>query len=385
MLDIPIVLGSATPSLDTLHNLGKSHFHHHRLTRRPGAAVAPQIRLIDSSKVNLNDGCSPQLLQAMRQHLDQCGQVLLFLNRRGFAPVVRCHSCGWDAMCHQCDARMTLHQSINRLICHHCGHTVALPASCPDCAQPEIRHYGIGTERLQQFLQSHFTETPVIRVDRDSVSDAAQMHKLLQPVRDGEPCILLGTQMIAKGHDYPNITLVGIIDADQALHSGFYRAGERLVQTVLQVAGRAGRAERPGLALLQTAFPEHELMRNLCRQDYAALVQPLLDERKLLGFPPFARVVTLVADALELDPALQRLQAIHDAFIALPNRAGVRAVGPIPALMTRRIGRYRAQLSLLADDARALRQVLNALLPEIQRVRNSQRLRLVVEVDPLDL
>ena len=385
MLGISVLLGSATPALETLYNLSRPHYYHHLLRQRPAAATPPQIQLIDSARVNLTSGCSPQLLQAMRQHLQQGGQVLLFLNRRGFAPVIMCHECGWQALCHQCDARMTLHQSINRMVCHHCGYAEPVVKSCPDCGEKEIRHYGIGTEQLQQFIQQAFADIPVIRIDRDSISNARQMEQMLQPVREAEPCILIGTQMLAKGHDYPDITLVGILDSDQALYSSFYRATERLIQTVLQVSGRAGRASKRGQALLQTAFPEHELMQALCHQDYSELVQPIMQERQMIGFPPYVRVITLSADALELNLAMNRLQQIHRVLMALDQASAIKVVGPIPALMTRRIGRYRAQLSLLGGDIRLLRQVLHQLLPEIQRVKNSQRLRLVIEVDPLDL
>ncbi len=385
MLNVSVVLGSATPSLETLYNLSKPHFFHHLLKQRPGGAESPPIQLVDCGSMNLNTGCSPQLLQAMRQHLQQQGQVLLFLNRRGFAPVVMCHECGWQAECHQCDARMTLHQSLNRMVCHHCGYAEPVVRSCPKCGEKEIRHYGVGTEQLQQFIQLHFDKVPVIRIDRDSVSNARQMENMLQPVRDGEPCILVGTQMLAKGHDYPNITLVGILDSDQALYSSFYRATERLIQTVLQVSGRAGRAKKAGQALLQTAFPQHDLMQKLCHQDYSELVQPIMQERQLVGFPPYARVITISADALELNLAMNRLHQIHKALMALEQISSIKVVGPIPALMTRRIGRYRAQLSLLGTDIRQLRRILNSVLPEILRVKNSERLRVVVEVDPLDL
>lgn len=385
MLNLTVVLGSATPSLETLYNLHKPHFFHHHLHQRPGSACAPTISLVDCASVNLNSGCSPQLLRAIRQHLEQQGQVLLFLNRRGFAPVVMCHECGWQAICHQCDARMTLHQSIQRMVCHHCGHSEAVPRQCPKCSEQKIRHYGVGTEQLEQFMQQQFDGVPVIRIDRDSVSHSQHMDRLLKPVREAEPCILVGTQMLAKGHDYPNITLVGILDSDQALYSSFYRASERLIQTVLQVSGRAGRATKSGQALLQTAFPGHELMQNLCRQDYSELVRPIMQERKLIGFPPYVRVITLSADALELTAAMQRLQQIASVLSQLDKPATVKTVGPIPALMTRRIGRYRAQLSLLGSDFRQLRSILNQLLPEIQRVKNSTRLRVVIEVDPLDL
>jgi primosomal protein N' (replication factor Y) len=383
--NIPVILGSATPSTETLSNLDRAHFHRLWLRQRPGNTPMPKIHAIDSSRVELDHGCAPQLLHAIERHLEQGGQVLLFLNRRGFAPVVMCHQCGWQAECHQCDARMTLHQSINRLICHHCGYAQIPPAACPKCAETAIRHHGVGTEQLQQFIQARFASVPVIRIDRDSVGSAAQMEHMLQPVRSGEPCILVGTQMLAKGHDYPHITLVGILDVDQALFSGFYRASERLAQTVLQVAGRAGRAHKPGVALLQTAFPQHPLMQHILGLDYDPVIRWVLDERRQVGFPPFVRAVTLVVDERSLEQALGVLDSLRQVLDELPSDSTVRVAGPIPALMTRRVGRYRAQLTLFSGSLSRLRARLKQLLPHIQRAARNRYTRVVVEVDPQDL
>ncbi len=385
MLDIPIILGSATPSLETLYNLARPHYRLHKLEQRVNRSPPPSIQLIDCSQQPLTGGCSPQLLQAIRQHLAAEGQVLLFLNRRGFAPVVMCHDCGWQASCFQCDARMTLHQAQNQLICHHCGHRLPMPVKCPDCGQSALQHYGIGTEQLQDFLQQQFTGVEVIRIDRDTVSSAQQVEHKMQALQQARPCILVGTQMLAKGHDYPHITLVGILDADQALYSSFYRAGERLAQTVLQVAGRAGRADKKGQALLQTAFPSHPLMQGLRDQTYAELVQPMLDERKLIGFPPYVRVVSFQVDALSLDLALDKLQQVRQLLMPLLSEDEIKLVGPIPALMARRVGRYRAQLTLMADNFAQLRQVLQQALPQIQALRNTRKSQLTIEVDPVDL
>ncbi|MBT3205805.1 MAG: primosomal protein N' [Gammaproteobacteria bacterium] len=385
MLDIPIVLGSATPSLESLFNVQKTHFRLYRLDQRVGQSKPPQIELLDCSQIPLNTGCSPKLLQSIKEHLAAQGQVLLFLNRRGFAPVVMCHECGWQSTCYQCDARMTLHQSVNKLICHHCGFSVMLPHKCPDCGTREIRHYGVGTQQLEEFLKSQFPGIDVIRIDRDSIKSAKHFEARMQPVRDAKPCILVGTQMLAKGHDYPHITLVGMLDSDQALYSSFYRASERLIQTVLQVSGRAGRAEKKGQALLQTAFPTHPLMLNLCRQSYSELVEDILQERKMVGFPPFARVVTFQVDAIELALALQKLNEVKQYLSEIDSGSTVKVIGPIPALMTRRVGRYRAQLSILANETHSIRVVLQQLMPKIQAIRNTQKSRLTIEVDPLDL
>lgn len=387
MLGIPIMLGSATPSLETLHNLEKAHYSHYRLTQRVNRSRPPAVELIDCSQRVLDCGCSQPLLQAIDEHLDSGDQVLLFLNRRGYAPVVMCHDCGWQAECHQCDARLTLHQSINRLVCHHCGYSQPVNDDCPKCHSSPVRHYGIGTEQLEHFIRQRFEGRRVIRVDRDSVgaSSANNLEARLKPVLDGEPCILIGTQMLAKGHDYPNITLVGVLDSDQALFSSFYRASERLVQTVLQVSGRAGRAHKKGRALLQTSFPRHPLMQGLMSQGYQELAVSILAERKAVGFPPFGRAVTFTVDALQLNAAMERLQQVRYQIDSKGPVAGVKIVGPIPALMTRRIGRYRAQLVLISPRLSSLRQQLERIWPFVQGLKNTASIKLVVEVDPIDL
>ncbi len=385
MLNIPIVLGSATPSMESLHNLTRPHFHLYRLDQRVTRSKPPEIELLDCSQVPLSTGCSPQLLQAIQKHLSAEGQVLLFLNRRGFAPVVMCHECGWLSSCFQCDARLTLHQSVNKLICHHCGFSVTLPHQCPDCGDKNIRHYGVGTQQLEEFLQQRFPETEVVRIDRDSVKSALHFEAKMKPVREAVPCILIGTQMLAKGHDYPHITLVGMLDVDQALYSSFYRAGERLIQTVLQVSGRAGRAEKKGQALLQTAFPKNPLMLDIRKKSYSELVEAILEERKMLGFPPFSRVVTFQVDAIELEMAMQKLTSLKQMLSDIDKPLSIKIIGPIPALMTRRIGLYRAQLSVMSGDIQAIRQVLKQLMPKIQSIRNTRKSRLTIEVDPLDL
>lgn len=387
MLGIPIMLGSATPSLETLHNLDKPHYRHHRLTQRVNRSRPPAIELVDCSQRALDCGCSQPLLQAIEEHLDSGDQVLLFLNRRGYAPVVMCHDCGWQAECHQCDARLTLHQSINRLVCHHCGYSQPVDDECPKCHSSPIRHYGIGTEQLEHFIRQRFEGRRIIRIDRDSVGSSAtnNLEAHLKPVLDGEPCILIGTQMLAKGHDYPNITLVGVLDADQALFSSFYRASERLVQTVLQVSGRAGRAHKKGRALLQTSFPRHPLMQGLMSLGYQQLADSILAERKAVGFPPYGRAITFTVDALDLEAAMERLQQVRGQIDQQGLIAGVKIVGPIPALMTRRIGRYRAQLSLISPKLSSLRHQLDRIWPFVQSLKNTATIKLVVEVDPTDL
>ena len=385
MLDIPILLGSATPSMESLNNSSREHFYLHRLTERPTSYPPPPIRLIDVRNAKLDTGCSPQLLQKIEQHLGDGGQVLLYLNRRGFAPVVMCHECNWQAHCAHCDSRLTLHQSLNQLLCHHCGYAQPQPIACPSCNNANIKHYGIGTEQLEQRLQLAFPKVPLLRIDRDVISGREAFAERLKTLQKGDPCILIGTQMIAKGHDYPAITLSVILDADQALFSTSYRASEQLIQTVFQVSGRSGRGTRAGEAYVQTRFPEHPLMQSLVKQDYREIATSVLKERKLLGFPPYTRVIMFRADALSLEQAMNKLEEIRQQLDSLRNQAGIQCIGPIPALMTRRIGRYRAQLCLISNDFRKLRTALRAIMPNIENITSTHSVKWMIDVDAYDL
>ncbi len=385
MLDIPIVLGSATPSLETLANCERSDWFRYRLDHRPTAFAPAQIELIDVRDSRFDHGCAAATLARIEAHLQQRGQVLVYLNRRGFAPIVMCHECGWQAQCSHCDARLTLHHSLQAMLCHHCGLREAPAEVCPECGHGEIRHYGIGTEQLEQGLRLRFAHTPVLRVDRDVISSREALKSRLEQLQSGEPCILVGTQMIAKGHDYPAITLSVVLDADQALFSASYRASERLVQTLFQVCGRSGRGDRAGEAIVQTRFPEHPLMQALIKRDYRDIAADLLQERRLLGFPPCARAVVFRADALELKHALAKLEEIKALLQKSEHFERLACIGPIPALMTRRIGRYRAQLGLLGSDYQTLRAVLQQTMPAIQEVPSTRRVNWSIDVDAYDL
>jgi primosomal protein N' (replication factor Y) len=385
MLDIPIILGSATPSLESLNNCEREHYFYHQLSQRPTGFPPPGIQLIDSRNLKLEHGCSAALLRRIEQHLDQKGQVLLYLNRRGFAPVVMCHDCGWQANCVHCDSKLTLHQSLNRLLCHHCGYAQTLPGACSECGNPDIKHYGIGTEQLEQALKKRFPDYPVLRIDRDVIASRDDLAQRLQTLHQGDPCLLIGTQMIAKGHDYPGITMSAILDADQALFSAAYRASERLVQTAFQVSGRSGRGDLQGEAYLQTSFSDHPLMQSITHQSYREIAKSITRERKMLGFPPYARVVMFRADALSLDQAIDKLNEIKQCLRASVEQHRVKCIGPIPALMTRRIGRYRGQLCLLSQDTRELRSALREAMPGIELIKSSASVKWVVDVDALDL
>jgi primosomal protein N' (replication factor Y) len=379
------VLGSATPSLESIANCARETYFRYRLDQRPTRYPPPPIQLIDVRNSRFDFGCSTQTFARVEKHLQQDGQVLIYLNRRGFAPIVMCHECGWQALCQNCDSRMTLHQSVQTLLCHHCGSRQAIPETCAECGHQEIKHYGIGTEQLEQGLQQRYQDIPILRIDRDSIGSREALKSRLQQLQSGEPCILIGTQMIAKGHDYPAITLSVILDADQALFSASYRSSERLAQTLFQVSGRSGRGDRQGEAILQTRFPEHPLMQALAGQDYRAIADDLLQERRLLGFPPYARVVIFRADAVELKAAQAKLDEIKALLQPARGFEALSCVGPMPALMTRRIGRYRAQLCLLAQDYQLLRSVLAQTMPAIQQIPGSSRVSWSIDVDAYDL
>lgn len=385
MLDIPIVLGSATPALESIANCERSTYRRYRMDQRPTRFPPPPIELIDVRDSRFDFGCAAATFKRIDSHLQNGGQVLVYLNRRGFAPIVMCHECGWQSQCRNCDARLTLHQSLQTLLCHHCGYSESIPEVCPDCGHTEVRHYGIGTEQLQLGLEQRYPQVPVLRVDRDVIASRDALKSRLQQLQSGEPCILIGTQMIAKGHDYPAITLSVVLDADQALFSASYRASERLAQTLLQVCGRSGRGDRPGEAIVQTRFPEHPMMQSLVHRSYRDIADELLQERRLLGFPPYARVVIFRADAQELKQALAKLEEIRALLQQARRFQQLSSIGPIAALMTRRIGRYRAQLSLLATDYQVLRSVLSEAMPAIQEIPSTPRVSWSVDVDAFDL
>jgi primosomal protein N' (replication factor Y) len=385
MLDIPIILGSATPSLESISNCERDTYFRYRLDQRPTRFPPPAIQLIDVRNSRFEFGCAAQTFAHVERHLAQSGQVLIYLNRRGFAPIVMCHECGWQSLCQNCDARLTLHQSVQTLLCHHCGFAQRIPEVCPDCGHTEVKHYGIGTEQLELGLTQRYPDTPVLRIDRDVIGSREALKSRLQQLQSGEPCILIGTQMIAKGHDYPAITLSVVLDADQALFSASYRASERLAQTLFQVSGRSGRGDREGEAILQTRYPDHPLMQALVRQGYRQIANDLLQERRLLGFPPCARVVIFRADAIELKAALKKLEEIRMLLETASRFNALSCVGPMPALMTRRIGRYRAQLCLISQDYQALRSVLQQSMPALEQLTSSARVSWSIDVDAYDL
>jgi primosomal protein N' (replication factor Y) len=382
-LNIPVLLGSATPSLESLYNVQQARYRHLHLPERAGAAAAPAMRLLDLRKQPMRELLSKPLMDAMSWHLARDGQVLLFLNRRGFAPVLLCHACGWVAECARCDARMTLHQRIGALRCHHCGSQRRIDISCPSCGGSELIGIGEGTERIEQVLQERFPEHSVLRIDRDTTRRKGQLDEALSDARSGRARILLGTQMLAKGHHFPAVTLAAILDADQGLFSADFRASERMAQLIIQVAGRAGRAEKPGEVVIQTHNPDHPLLRQLVEQGYAAFAAAALQERLDTALPPYASMAILRAEAPQAPAPQAFLESARAAAEPLA-RGAVQIWGPVAAPMERRAGRYRAQLIFQAGERAALQRLLNGLIPELERSKSARRVRWSIDVDPVD-
>jgi len=379
--DCPVLLGSATPSLESLHNAGRGRYQHLRLHRRAGGAQAPRFLLADVRAQPLITGLSHALLTHMEAVIERGDQVLLFLNRRGFAPVLTCHDCGWISLCQHCDARMTLHRGHGRLICHHCGDQRPLPVQCPYCESPDLRPLGQGTERVEDSLRQRFPGIPLARIDRDNTGRKGELERLLTAARNGDYPILLGTQMLAKGHHLPGVTLVGILDLDHGLYGSDFRASERMAQLLIQVAGRAGRAEKPGTVLVQTRHPDHPLMARLLRQGYGAFATAALAERAEAALPPFSFQALLRADSRIERLALDFLHRARTQILR-SEPGPVEVWGPAPASMERRAGRFRAQLLLQCQQRGPLHRLLDRLLPALRSTSTDRRLRWSVDIDP---
>jgi primosomal protein N' (replication factor Y) len=380
--NIPILLGSATPSLESLHNAYQGRYQHFTLPERAGSALHPSFQLIDMRQQPRHSPFSPPLHAAMQAHIAAGQQVLIFFNRRGYAPTFMCYHCGWIALCSQCDAHLIYHDGIKTLRCHHCGAAQALPPHCPACQVADLHPVGHGTERLTEQLQALLPEARIVRIDSDTTRPRNAMTELLDQVQQGDVDVLLGTQILAKGHHFPNVTLVGVINTDGGLFSVDFRAPERMAQLVIQVAGRAGRVAAPGLVLVQTYHPEHPLLQRLLREGYPAFAQAALQEREQAQLPPYAHLALLRADAPELTAALKFLQQIKALALNLPTAERVSLWGPVAAPMTKRGGRYRAQLLLQANQRPPLHQFLQQWLPQFPK---SYTVRWSLDVDPQDL
>jgi primosomal protein N' (replication factor Y) (superfamily II helicase) len=382
---VPLVLGTATPSLESLHNAQSGRYRHVRLNQRAGNARPPTFELYDIRQQPLNSGLSEEVIRRIGIELHQGNQVLLFLNRRGFSPALMCHQCGTVIECDRCDARMTLHRTPPHLHCHHCDHQRPIPHRCPSCHSSDFKPQGAGTERTEGVLQQLFPDTDVIRVDRDSTQRRHAMQDIMDRVHDGRPCILVGTQMLAKGHHFPAVTLVVILDADAGLFSADFRGMERTAQLILQVAGRAGRAERPGQVLMQTHHADHPTLTQLVSLGYEAFATAELALRRESGLPPYIYHALLRAEANYRGRAEAFLSTLCSALASdelhLP---GVNWLGPFPAAMEKRAGFFRAQLLLQSHDRRALQQVLSTMTPILEQSPLARQVRWSLDVDPAD-
>lgn len=379
----PVLLGSATPSFESLHNARQKRYQLFELPQRAGTAALPTFHLLDLRNQVLDSGISAPLLARMRQHLQAGGQTLLFLNRRGFAPVLRCQACGWIASCSRCDAKLIYHHRPPVLQCHHCGERRAVDQQCPTCHTTQLFPLGLGTQRLEQVLQKHFPGVGIARIDRDSIAHKDALQDALATINSGESRILVGTQMLAKGHHFPDVSLVAILDADAALFSADFRASERAAQLLLQVGGRAGRADRPGEVLVQTYNPQHPLLAHLVAQNYMGFAQTSLQEREMAGMPPYAHLALIRAEAKTKVRPLQFLTEIA-VMSAQLKLAKVDILGPVPSLMERRAGYFRAQLLLQSPQRKDLHLLLKELVARIQKLPAARYVRWSLDVDPLE-
>ncbi len=378
---IPVVLGSATPAFETLQNLISGRYRGLALPRREDQAPAPRLALVDVRAHTVRQGLSTPVIDAVRRHLSASGQVLVFINRRGYAPTLLCTACGWIAPCHACDARLTVHRASGQLRCHHCGAMEALPERCLRCGFA-VKPVGQGTERVEETLRELFPSEPLIRLDRDSASRPAQLDAIVSSVLSGEARILVGTQMVTKGHHFPGISLVVVLNADQGLFSTDFRAAERLAQTIVQVAGRAGRERNRGEVLIQTEYPEHPLLQSLLSGGYEGFAAAALVEREAARWPPFGRLAVLRASTRSSGGALEFLAAARQLS---PATRDVRLLGPVAAAMARRADRYHAQLLIESADRGPLHRFIDDWLPQVESLARTRRVRYALDVDPIDI
>jgi len=390
LTQVPVVLGTATPSFESLSNALNGRYEHLKLTQRAGTAQLPHVKLLDIRGEKMVEGVSAKLKQAMTEQLAADGQVLLFLNRRGFAPVLMCHECGWQAACPSCDANMTYHHQVNELRCHHCGYQQFAPKVCPSCQQTEFVKVGQGTERLEEVIQALFPEETILRIDRDTTRQKGQMQKLTEQAKAGEARILMGTQMLAKGHHFPNVTLVGLLEIDQGLFSADFRAAERMAQLVVQVSGRAGRAQKKGTVMIQTHHPEHPLLKTLIQSGYHAFALSALAQRKEADLPPFTHQILIRAEANDAYLGGQFLQEIKMQLGAVMpqltlEKGLLQVMGPVSAPMFKRQGRYRYQLLLQSEQRGLLHTWLAQVEAHLYASKLSRKVRWSLDIDPQEM
>lgn len=382
-LDIPLLLGSATPSLESLVNARAGRYRHLHLSERAGGARMPRFELLDIRGHRLHDGISDPLRQIIRRHLEADGQVLVFLNRRGYSPSYLCPGCGWRAQCRHCEMPMTLHRKPEALICHHCGQRERLPGPCPSCGRGDLLAVGLGTQRTEAGLEQIFPQVPLYRIDRDTTRSHRRLEAHLSAIRGGHPAILVGTQMLAKGHHFPNVTLVAVINADGGFLSADFRAPERTAQLIVQVAGRAGRAERPGEVWIQTFQPENPMLQSLIEEGYPGFARRELVHRRSAGLPPFRPMALIRAEGASADPVQGFLRRMREAVLggAPPGRGNLEVLGPAAAPVARVADRFRFQLMVMADTRAPLHKALRTVTADPPK---GAGIRWSVDVDPYD-
>ncbi len=379
---IPIVLGSATPSLESLLNAKRKRYKYLTLPERAGAAQLPRYQLVDLRQSTVEEGLSTPLLQLMREHLAANNQVMLYLNRRGFAPVFYCGECHWIVGCKRCDTRMVYHRKPPRLHCHQCDAKQSIPKKCSECGGENLNPVGLGTQRLEETLAAYFPDVPIIRVDRDNTRRKGAMQDLITQIHSQEKAILLGTQMLAKGHHFPQVTLVGIVDGDSGLFSADFRAVEQMGQLLVQVSGRAGRAEKRGTVVIQTRQPDHMLLQTLIHRGYNEFAETLLAEREAAMLPPFSYFAVFRAEAYAEDNAQHFLNTLKN--ICTTTSKAITVLGPVPAMLAKRKGLYCQQLLVRSDKRSALQQFLKNILQQMEE-SSKQSVKWVLDVDPVEV
>ena len=381
---IPVVLASATPSLETLKNVQEEKYKVLKLNKRATGASLPTFHAVDLKGKELHEGLSKELLEATQTELDKGNQVLIFLNRRGYAPSLICKACGWISNCDRCDALMTVHKNPLKLHCHHCEAQKPYPSKCQSCGSDDFLTYGFGTERVEEFLRGYFPDTKTLRIDSDSTRKKESLNEYFDEIKKGEPIILLGTQLLAKGHHFPNVTLVGIIDADSGLFSADFRGSERVAQLMTQVSGRAGRDKKPGRVILQSYCLDHPQIEEIITGSYEKFAKRLLEERKSYKIPPFSFQAKIFAESPK--SLVSRdfiLNILNQSKIEKQISSNVRIVGPLPSIMEKKSGVYRWELSIFSSSRSNLHKFLDVMQSRLYEPKLTKQVRWSIDVDPL--
>ena len=384
---IPVLLGSATPSLESMKNVESGVHRIYKLQTRIGPAQLPRIELLDLKRLPRFEGLSPPLLEAVSQVLANQQQAILFINRRGFAPVARCRQCAWQAQCDRCDAFLTYHRQSNTFRCHHCGKIQGARSQCPKCSK-DIFHVGVGTQRIEKILRRQFPQANICRFDRDEISTQRKLEKTLEEIREGRFDIIVGTQLISKGHDFPGISLVGVVDPDQGLYNTDFRAPEYLFQQLTQVAGRAGRSKDPGQVFIQTSHPENPYLQMILNQDIDRFYAHCTSERRQTGLPPYGFIALWRAESKNELAGQQFLQSVRRLgmhWLSELRLGSVRIMDPVSSPMEKLAGQYRAQLLVQSRDRKSLHRLLARWVRQVETAPQSRRVRWSIDIDPMDM